>query len=58
MEIHAGLGAALPQSQIGRLETYSSNTNAWAAQHFALGFPGLPLYAHLFLLKDGKRKSG
>jgi hypothetical protein len=36
------------------LEAYSAATNTWQAQNFAPGFPGLPLYAHLFLLKDGK----
>jgi hypothetical protein len=36
------------------LETYSAATNTWQAQHFAAGFPGLPLYAHLFLLADGR----
>ena len=36
------------------LETYSAATNTWQAQQFAAGFPGLPLYAHLFLLADGR----
>ena len=36
------------------LEVYASLTNTWGTQNFAPGFPGLPLYAHLFLLKNGK----
>lgn len=36
------------------LEIYSPSTNTWAGQNFAPGFPGLPLYAHLFLLRNGK----
>jgi Domain of unknown function (DUF1929) len=36
------------------LETYSAATNTWQVQQFAAGFPGLPLYAHLFLLADGR----
>lgn len=36
------------------LETYSATTDTWQVQHFAAGFPGLPLYAHLFLLADGR----
>jgi Domain of unknown function (DUF1929) len=35
------------------LETYTEATNTWQVQHFQAGFPGLPLYAHLFLLKNG-----
>jgi hypothetical protein len=36
------------------LELYSPGTNSWQARQFAPGFPGLPLYAHLFLLRDGR----
>jgi Domain of unknown function (DUF1929)/FG-GAP-like repeat len=36
------------------LEFYSAQTNTWQQNHFAQGFPGLPLYAHLFLLENGK----
>ena len=36
------------------LELYSAAADAWEARHFAPGFPGLPLYAHLFLLADGR----
>ena len=37
-----------------QLEFYSADTNAWTAKGFVDGFPGLPLYAHLFLLADGR----
>jgi hypothetical protein len=36
------------------LELYSAATNTWHAIHFPNGFPGLPLYAHLFQLADGR----
>ncbi len=36
------------------LEIYSGKTNNWQVLHFAPGFPGLPLYAHLFLMQDGR----
>jgi hypothetical protein len=36
------------------LEIYSSVTNTWEVKNFVPGFPGLPLYAHLFLLQDGR----
>ena len=36
------------------LEIYSENTDTWKFLNFAGGFPGLPLYPHLFLLQDGK----
>jgi Domain of unknown function (DUF1929) len=36
------------------LEIYSATTNQWQLLHFAPGFPALPLYAHLFLLADGR----
>ena len=29
-------------------------TGTWGTQEFPAGFPGLPLYAHLFLLADGR----
>jgi hypothetical protein len=37
-----------------QLEFYSPDTDAWTAKGFVGGFPGLPLYAHLFLLTDGR----
>jgi len=36
------------------LETYSAQNDSWVTAQFAAGFPGLPLYAHLFLLTDGR----
>jgi hypothetical protein len=36
------------------LELYSAQTNTWQQLNFAPGFPGLPLYAHQFLLENGK----
>lgn len=36
------------------LEIYSSATDDWEQRQFAPGFPGLPLYAHMFLLADGR----
>lgn len=36
------------------MEIYDPATNKWALHHFAANFPGLPLYAHLFQLADGR----
>jgi hypothetical protein len=36
------------------LEIYSPTTNRWQLLHFNAGVPPLPLYAHLFLLADGR----
>jgi hypothetical protein len=36
------------------LEIYDPVANAWQLRHLPDGFPGLPLYAHLFLLEDGR----
>jgi hypothetical protein len=36
------------------LEIYDPAANEWQLLHFAPGFPGLPLYAHLFQLGDGR----
>lgn len=36
------------------VETYTPSSNTWQTQVFAPGFAGLPLYAHLFLLADGR----
>ncbi|WP_239340034.1 galactose oxidase early set domain-containing protein [Frankia sp. CiP3] len=44
-------GGDLPKTS---LEIYSAATDTWHIRHFADGFPGLPLYAHLFLLASGK----
>jgi hypothetical protein len=36
------------------IEIYSSVTNTWELHEFFPNFPGLPLYAHLFLMMDGR----
>jgi hypothetical protein len=36
------------------LEFYSPGTNSWELRHFFPDFAGLPLYAHLFQLADGR----
>ena len=36
------------------LEIYDPAANAWQMLHFDGAFPGLPLYAHLFQLADGR----
>lgn len=36
------------------VELYSAPTNTWQQLHLPVGFPGLPLYAHLFLMQDGR----
>ena len=36
------------------IEIYDLAANTWQVMHFDGGFPGLPLYAHLFLLADGR----
>jgi hypothetical protein len=36
------------------LEIYSAAADTWQTLQFEPGFPGLPLYAHLFLMEDGR----
>jgi hypothetical protein len=36
------------------LEIYAPGNNSWQMLHLPNGFPGLPLYAHLFLMADGR----
>ncbi len=36
------------------LELYDPAHDTWQTRHFAPGFPGLPLYAHLFQSADGR----
>jgi Domain of unknown function (DUF1929) len=48
-----GLDEGLANDHNQSLEIYSAATDTWELKHFAPGFPGLPLYAHLFLLKNG-----
>jgi hypothetical protein len=36
------------------LEIFAPGNNTWQLLHLPNGFPGLPLYAHLFLMADGR----
>ncbi|MDF0676493.1 MAG: DUF1929 domain-containing protein [Nitrospira sp.] len=36
------------------VELYSAATDSWQPLHLPAAFPGLPLYAHLFLMQDGR----
>ena len=36
------------------VEVYSPDANTWQALHLPGNFPGLPLYAHLLLMEDGR----
>lgn len=36
------------------VELYSAATDTWQQLHLPAEFPGLPLYAHLFLMQDGR----
>jgi len=36
------------------VEVYSPDANSWQALHLPGNFPGLPLYAHLLLMADGR----
>ena len=36
------------------IEVYSPQTDTWQMLHLPAQFPGLPLYAHLFLMADGR----
>ncbi len=38
----------------GTIEVYTPATDTWQVLHLPQGFPGLPLYAHLFLIADGR----
>jgi hypothetical protein len=49
-----GLTEAANNPHNQTLEIYSAATNHWQLLQFANGFPALPLYAHLFLLADGR----
>ena len=46
--------AASDLEEKNTLEIYSPKTNTWTTSTFAPGFAGLPLYAHLFLMANGK----
>ena len=49
-----GLTEAANNPHNQTLEIYTPATNQWQVLHFPAGFPALPLYAHLFLLADGR----
>jgi hypothetical protein len=49
-----GLTEAFDNPHNQTLEIYSPAANRWQLLHFNAGVPPLPLYAHLFLLADGR----
>ncbi len=49
-----GLTEAFDEPHNETLELYSPATDHWELHEFFPDFPGLPLYAHLFLLDDGR----
>jgi hypothetical protein len=49
-----GLTEAFDEPHNETVELYSPATGKWEAHGFFPGFPGLPLYAHLFQLADGR----
>ena len=49
-----GLTETLGSLHNQTLETYNPITNKWELHNFPQGFPNLPLYAHLFLLENGR----
>jgi Domain of unknown function (DUF1929) len=50
----SGLGEHGDDEPKTTLEVYSAATDAWHTLQLGEGFPGLPLYPHLFLLADGR----
>jgi hypothetical protein len=50
----SGLMEGFDSAHNQTLEIYSMASNQWELHHFPPGFAGLPLYAHLFLLADGR----
>jgi Domain of unknown function (DUF1929) len=52
--IATGLTEDLTNPHNNTLEIYDPAANHWHILHFGGGFPGLPLYAHLFLMADGR----
>jgi hypothetical protein len=47
-------GGWSPWVEVPDCEFYDPDANHWQTKDFADGFAGLPLYAHLFLLADGR----
>jgi hypothetical protein len=52
--IATGLTEDLANPHNNTLEIYDPGTNRWQMLHFDGGFTGLPLYAHIFLMADGR----
>ncbi len=52
--IATGLTEDLTDPHNNTLEIYDPTANNWQMLQFDGGFPGLPLYAHLFLMADGR----
>jgi hypothetical protein len=52
--IATGLTEDLTNPHNNTLEIYDLATNKWQMLHFEGGFAGLPLYAHIFLMADGR----
>jgi hypothetical protein len=52
--VATGLTEDLAEPHNNTLEIFKPATNKWQTIHFAGGFPGLPLYAHIFLMADGR----
>lgn len=52
--IATGLTEDLAEPHNNTLEIYDPGTNTWQLLHLPGGFPGLPLYAHIFLMEDGR----
>jgi hypothetical protein len=50
----SGLTEDLAEPHNNTLEIYDPAANTWQLLNFQGGFPGLPLYAHLFQLADGR----
>jgi hypothetical protein len=50
----SGLGEHGGDDPKTTLEIYSAATDSWHTLQLPQGFPGLPLYPHLFLLGDGR----
>jgi hypothetical protein len=49
-----GLTENLDNAHNNTLELYDPAHDQWQVRHLPPGFPGLPLYAHLFQLADGR----
>jgi hypothetical protein len=49
-----GLDAGGGNGSKNVMEIYDPEADDWTEHHFPAGFGGLPLYAHLFLLADGR----